>query len=126
MAGEIVWATVGNYLEDRHTKPKMRPVVILTVGAGQHVVAGLTTQPRHLTTGVARVPLPASSCVCGVSAYLWSRRPSRLCRLDVRVHAGWADDALIDCIAEHMDAPPHVIDHMRITVAAAHANSDAF
>jgi hypothetical protein len=118
LPGEIVWATVGNYLEDREAEQKMRPVVILEVRDGQHVVAGLTSKPHYATSGYPRVPVPASSCPRGGPGYLWARSPSRLCRIDIRVHAGWADEALIDCIAAHMDVPPDVIEQMRATVAA--------
>ncbi len=118
MPGEIVWATFGNFLENRHADRKMRPAVILGAGIGQHYIAGLTTQPRFATTGEARAvaPIPV---VCGMrgDSYLWGSRPTRLCRLDVRLHAGWADDALIDAIATHMLVPRFVIDHMRATVA---------
>jgi len=120
LPGEVVWVSLGNYLEERNPTCKMRPAVILDCGAGQHWVAGLTTQARYATTGHARVavPLAESAGLDGRPTYLWARRPTRMCRLDVRTHAGWADEPLIDTIAAHMDVPWHVIERIRDTVAA--------
>jgi len=122
-AGEIVWASVGNFLEDRHCTRKARPVVILRVGECQHSVAALTTQATFKTTGDARVPLPVHhTCrLCGES-YLWSPRPSRLCRLDVRSHIGWIGHDAISVIAEHMRLPWFVLAELR-AVADAQSNT---
>lgn len=120
LPGEIVWVRLGNYLEERNPTCKVRPVVILEPGDGQHLVAGLTTQPVYATTGLPRIVAPKTpTCgLCGKPSYLWARRPARICRLDVRTHAGWADEALIDTIAAHMDVPWLTIESMRETAAA--------
>jgi hypothetical protein len=120
LPGEIVWVTLGNYLEERNATAKMRPVVILNACNGQHWVAGLTTQAHYATTGSHRIRVPKSPCcgLCGKASYLWGRRPTRVSRLDVRTHAGWADAALIDAIAAHMDVPWHVMERVRDSVAA--------
>ncbi len=122
--GEIVWASVGNYAEDRNCTPKARPAVILRASDGQHWIAGLTTQPKFKTTGDPRVTVPVSkTCrLCGTS-YLWSPRPSRLCRLDVRQHIGWVTHDTLDVIERHMSLPRHVVVELR-SVAAAQSNTD--
>lgn len=120
LPGEVVWVSLGNYLEERNPTCKLRPAVILDAGAGQHRVAGLTTQAQYATTGLPRiaVPIGESSGLDGRATYIWARRPSWVCRLDVRTHAGWADKPLIDTIAANMAVPWHVIERMRETVAA--------
>jgi hypothetical protein len=120
LPGEIVWVSLGNYLEEHRPTCKMRPAVIVDTGPGQHWVAGLTTQPTYSTTGRPRIVAPKSpGCgLCGKPSYLWARRPTRICRLDVRTHAGWADELLIDTIAAHMAVPYRAIERMRETVAA--------
>jgi hypothetical protein len=122
--GEIVWATVGNYAEDRNCNAKGRPVVILRASDGQHWIAGLTTQPRFKTTGDARVLVPVHrTCrLCGHS-YLWSPRPSRLCRLDVRSHIGWIGHEALDVIERHMHLSRDVLAELR-AVADAQSNTD--
>lgn len=120
LPGEVVWVSLGNYLEQSNPTCKVRPVVILDAGAGQHRVAALTTQAQYATSGLPRIAVPNPPCcgLCGKPSYLWARRPSWVCRLDVRTHAGWADEALIDTIAANMAVPWHVIERMRETVAA--------
>jgi hypothetical protein len=120
LPGEVVWVSLGNYRENPANNGKMRPAVILDAGAGQHRIAGLTTQAHYASTGTARVRVPIAECcgLCGRPNYLWGRRPSWISRLYVRTHAGWVDEAFIDTIAAHMDVPWHVIERVRDTVAA--------
>lgn len=122
--GEIVWATVGNYIEKRSAVPKMRPVVILRPGDCQHWIAGLTTQATSKTTGQPRVMLPIDHrcALCGTS-FLWSSRPSYLCRLDVRTHIGWAGHDVLNVIERHMRLPWHVLAELR-AAADAMTNTD--
>lgn len=122
--GEVVWASVGNYVENRDCDAKPRPAVILRTGVGQHWVAGLTTQPTFKTTGVARVPVPVHrTCrLCGHS-YLWSPQPSRLCRLDVRGHIGWIGHDALDVIERHMHLSHHVLAELR-AVADEQSNTN--
>lgn len=107
--GEVILAGIGNYLENPDADRKARPAVILRPGTCQHLVAGLTTQEFYATTGERRTPIPNHEA-CGLDAegYLWSRRPSRLSRLDAIHHIGWADLALVRAIAETMDVPADV------------------
>lgn len=113
-AGEIVWASVGNYIENPNATLKYRPVVILRAGQCQHWIAGLTTQPVFKTTGDPRVLLPVSDdcALCGQS-YLWSPRATRVCRLDVRTHIGWITHDGIDVIERHMLVPRHTLAELR-------------
>lgn len=112
--GEVVWASVGNYLEDRGCTRKPRPVVILRPGECQHWIAGLTTQARFKMTGEARVLVPVHrTCrLCG-SSYLWAHHPSRLCRLDVRSHIGWVNREVVDVLAKHMHLPADTLAELR-------------
>jgi hypothetical protein len=113
-AGEIVWASVGNYIENPNATLKYRPVVILRAGQCQHWIAGLTTQPTFRTTGDPRVLLPVSDdcALCGQS-YLWSPRATRVCRLDVRTHIGWITHEGIDVIERNMVVPRHTLAELR-------------
>jgi len=112
--GEIVWAAVGNFLEDRHCSRKCRPVVILRVGDCQHWIAGLTTQASFKMTNEARVLVPVHrDCrLCGQS-YLWANHASRLCRLDVRSHIGWVNREVVDVLAKHMRLPVDTLAELR-------------
>lgn len=118
-AGEMVWASVGNYIENSNATLKYRPVVILRAGQCQHWIAGLTTQPVFKTTGDPRVLLPVSDdcALCGQS-YLWSPRATRVCRLDVRTHIGWITHDGIDVIERHMLVPRHTLAELRATADA--------
>jgi hypothetical protein len=118
--GEIVWANVGNYAEDRDCNAKARPAVILSTGNCQHWVAGLTTKRSFKTTGDARVPVPVH-CTRDES-FLWSPFPSRLCRLDVRSHIGWIEHDAIDVMEQHMRLPKFVVWQLR-AAADAHTNT---
>ena len=112
--GEIVWAAVGNFLEDRHCSRKCRPVVILRVGDCQHWIAGLTTQASFKMTNEVRVLVPVHrDCrLCGQS-YLWANYASRLCRLDVRSHIGWVNREVVDVLAKHMRLPVDTLAELR-------------
>lgn len=124
--GEIVWATVGNYLEHRDARCKIRPAVILRAGCGQHWIAGLTTQAVCKMTGHARVIVPVNN-VCGLcgSSYLWSTRPSRLSRIDVRSHLGWIDTAVLEVLREHMNLPWHIRTDLKAAVGQMTYTADA-
>lgn len=112
--GEIVWATVGNFLEKRDCNRKPRPVVILQPQRCQHSIVGLTTQARCRGNGELRSVMPTRG-ICGLcgTSFLWSPRPSRVCRLDVRSHIGWVNHDLVDVIERDVWCPSHVIDALR-------------
>jgi hypothetical protein len=115
--GELVWAKVGNYVENADCRPKARPAVILRATECQHWIAGLTTQPVFKTTGEGRVLLPMhDDCYLRGTSYLWSRKPSRLCRLDVLSHIGWISLEALDVIRSHMQLPWHVVVELRAAV----------
>lgn len=118
-AGEVVWAHVGNYLENPNCDAKARPVVILKPTSCQHWAAPLTTQATFKTTGEARVLVPVvARFEWHCNSYLWSARPSRVCRLDVRSHIGWVSREVADLIARHMSLPWYVLSEFRAAVAA--------
>lgn len=120
--GEVVWATFGNYIENLGADGKMRPVVILRAGDCQHWVAGVTTQPRYKGDGQARVAVPLHrTCSLCRQSFLWSPKPTYLCRLDVRSHIGWIGHDVIDVIANYMRLPWHVLAELR---AGANAQSN--
>ena len=114
-AGEIVWAAVGNFAEDPMCSRKPRPAVILRAGECQHWIAGLTTKATFKTSGEGRVLVPVHDMcrLCGRS-YLWSPRPSRVCRLDVLSHIGWIGLEALCVIREHMELPWHVAAELRL------------
>ena len=118
-AGEIIWASVGNYIENPAAVGKCRPVIILRPGECQHWITGLTTQPAFKTSGDPRVFLPVSDD-CGLSgqSYLWSPRATRVSRIDVRTHIGWITHDGIDVIERHMLVPRHTLAELRATADA--------
>jgi hypothetical protein len=116
-AGEIVWATFGNYLENRSGDRKMRPAVILRVGSPQHYIAGITSQRFYKHDGSERIAVPYS--ITDKQSYLWSPRMARLCRIDVRDHIGWITLPLLESIALYMNLPREMVMHLR-SVAIAH------
>lgn len=104
--GEVVLAKLGNYLEERDTcRPKLRPCIILRSGECQHVCTGLTTRPQYKTSGDTRPRLPPcpTTGLREVASFLWSDRPSFICRLDVKKHLGWVDHELVDFLARSMN-----------------------
>jgi hypothetical protein len=96
--GEVVLAALGNYLEEgADCSRKVRPLIILRATSGQHVTASLTTQATYKTTATERPELPDP-----VAIGLDGRRPSRICRLDVRQHLGWITTETVDFLAVHL------------------------
>lgn len=112
--GEIVWAAVGNFLEDRDCTRKLRPVVILQPRPCQHHIVGLTRQGRCKGNGEPRSVMPTRG-ICGLcgTSFLWSPRPSRISRLDVRSHIGWVNHELVDVIERDVWCRAHVVDALR-------------
>lgn len=116
--GEVVWATVGNFLEDRDCNRKLRPVVILQPWPCQHHIVGLTRQARCKGNGELRSVMPTRG-ICGLcgTSFLWSPRPSRISRLDVRSHIGWVNHAMVDVIERDVWCRDHVVDALRRVAA---------
>ena len=104
--GEVVLARLGNYLEERDTcRPKVRPCIILRSGDCQHLCTGLTTRPEYKTSGDARPRLPRcpTAGLHTSPSFLWSDRPSFICRLDVIKHLGWVDHELVDFLTRYLN-----------------------
>jgi hypothetical protein len=107
--GEVVLASCGNYLEAGNAcQPKVRPVILVSVGNCQHRIAGLTTQSHYKITGSARPELTASAAMGlnGRQSYLWSLRASFISRRDLRRHLGWIDCDTVMLLAKHMNLNP--------------------
>jgi hypothetical protein len=123
--GEIVWARIFNSFEDRNSKGKSRPVVILETGNCQHRVIGLTSQPCYKTTGKPRVAIPNPGA-CGLSSggFIWGPRPSWCSRIDLSDHIGWADNELAKAIASMVEADWNAIDRMLDAVARRSLGGD--
>ena len=119
--GEVVWGSVGNYLEaGAECRSKTRPAIILAVSECQHMIAGLTTR-AHTIDGEARQPITtvASLGLDGRNSFLWSPRPSFLCRLDVRSHAGWIDFETAELVSHYMNLPRTIfVDLLRAAARA--------
>ncbi len=104
--GEVVLITFGNYLEKGAAcSPKVRPAILLQVSDCQHLMAGLTTQATCKTTGAARPELHDALAI-GLdgrrASYLWSPRPSYVCRMDVCQHLGWIDRRTVEFLVHHL------------------------
>ena len=112
--GEVVIGRIGNYLEDRNADGKPRPMIVLAEGDCQHQVAGLTTQAIAKMSGAQRPAVPCPQA-CGLKGpgYLFSWKPARVSRIDVRRHLGWVDHALVDMIERNMHVPAAVITNLR-------------
>ena len=101
--GEIILAAIGNFLENPAAERKPRPAIVLSSGECHHFIIGLTTQPKHKTTGNQRAAFP-NPTACGLdrSGFLWSSRPTQLSRLDALKHLGWIDQETVKVMASIM------------------------
>lgn len=122
--GEVVLASIGNYLEaGDKCRPKARPAIILASGSPQHVIAGLTTRARCLSTGAERVEVPDVEDLGLDSArrsYLWSPHVSRACRLDVDRHLGWITLDTVEFLRRAMHLPRWIYTGLLRAAADAH------
>lgn len=124
--GEIVLGMFGNFLENPRSERKARPLVVLAPGDCQHLVAGLTSKEFFRTTGERRNPVPNPG-TCGLQGpgFLWGHRPGRISRLDIRKHIGWADENMVDVIADTMHISPGIIHRLREAVRTRRAFNDS-
>lgn len=97
--GEVVVATVSNPIQNRASKGKRRPVVIVCRDGARFGVMGLTTLASY-ANGRPRTAVPNPTAV-GLDGpgYLWGQRITWVCVLDVHTHIGWVDEALATLIA---------------------------
>lgn len=97
--GELVWASVLNPFENRRSRGKARPAVLVRRERSQWLIIGLTTNPRF-RDGSPRTPIPNPQVVgLPKPGFLWGDNLTRIGVLDVRDHIGWVDDDLAELIA---------------------------
>jgi hypothetical protein len=99
-AGNVVLASVFNALENRNSRGKVRPAVLIEENGGHWLVAGLTTRPRR-QNGEPRVAIPNPFAV-GLRGpgYLWGNRLHNVSKIDLDGTIGHADAALALLIAD--------------------------
>lgn len=98
--GNVVLASVFNSLENRNSRGKIRPVVLIEEDGGHWLVVGLTTSPRR-QNGEPRVAIPNPFAV-GLRGpgYLWGNRLHNVSKIDLDRTIGHADAALALLIAD--------------------------
>lgn len=112
--GEIVLLRHGNFLENRSATMKARPGVILAPDNCCHIVTGFTSQESFKEGGLSRQICPAGPTTgLRPPSYFWSRRPSRVSRLDIRSHIGWADREMVDAILEYLQLSSGAVQALR-------------
>jgi len=122
--GEIIWGRFGNYLEaGAACRPKGRPGIILAPHNCQHFVVGLTTKAVCKISGEPRVeiPSPQELGLDDQRSFLWSPRPSRLCRLDVREHKGWITAEVVELLHDHAYVDQAVLSRLWSVACRRHA-----
>jgi mRNA-degrading endonuclease toxin of MazEF toxin-antitoxin module len=93
--GAVVWAWVGHPLEDPHSAPKIRPVVLIRRVNGHWLVCGLTTSPAY-RSGEPRTPIPnPRSNGLSKPGWLWCEQVTSISAIDVDEHIGWVDQELV-------------------------------
>src|SRR5215212_1412569 len=93
-AGEMVWASILDGIDNPLALPEATPVIFIQPSGSVWKTIGLTTRPRH-HRGTPRVAIPYARAV-GVKHPAWLRT-GKLCfisRLDTQDHIGWVDQAL--------------------------------
>ena len=100
--GEVVLADCRNSLEDRASRGKFRPMVVIRREDGHLRALGLTTNPAFLD-GTPRVAIPNPTSVGLLKrGFLWGDRLTRIYVGDVEKHLGMADRALVEAIIGHV------------------------
>lgn len=97
-AGDIVVAGVRNPIENRNSKGKNRPFVLVRRVDGHWCGMGLTTS-SHYANGAARVaiPDPAAAGLRG-PGFLWGDRLTNVSVLDIHVVIGNIDPSLAEAV----------------------------
>lgn len=97
-AGDIVVAAVRNPIEDRSSRGKLRPFILVNRVDGHWRGMGLTTNPRY-ASGLPRLPIPNFQNV-GLNrpGYLWGDRLTNVAVLDIHATIGRVDTALADAV----------------------------
>lgn len=96
--GDIVLASVRNPIENRNSKGKTRPFVLVRRHEGHWSGMGLTTNPRY-ANGVPRVAIPDPTAV-GLHrpGFLWGDRLTNVCVLDIQAIISVVDPALAESV----------------------------
>ena len=99
-AGDVVIINLLNALENRATKGKKRPAVLIRREGGHWATMGLTTNPRY-TDGSSRVAIPHPSDV-GLRGpgWLWGERLANVSTLDIGPRIGQVDQEMADAIID--------------------------
>jgi hypothetical protein len=115
--GDIVLARVFNHNEDRNSRGKIRPVVLVIDERNRWLYAGLTTQARRKMDGCARVPVPNWRAV-GLRGpgYLWGDRLHAAGAIDLERVIGQADEALVRAICATHHLSPEALDALTESV----------
>lgn len=97
-AGDIVVAGVRNPIENRNSKGKNRPFVLVRRVDGHWCGMGLTTS-SHYANGAPRVaiPDPAAAGLRG-PGFLWGDRLTNVSVLDIHVVIGNVDPSLAEAV----------------------------
>lgn len=97
--GEVVTASVMNPHENRCSRGKPRPVILVREVEGHFEVMGLTTSPSY-ATGVDRTPVPDPEALgLGPPSYFWGNKLTRVSRMDIGDHIEWIDTASIKAMS---------------------------
>lgn len=118
--GELVWAAVLNPFENRKSKGKLRPVVLIERVDGHWRAMGLTTNSTY-AGGVGRRPIPDVVAV-GLQrpGYLWASHLTNVSVMDIRDHIGWADESLVEAIVSEVRITDDVVERLHHSADAHH------
>jgi hypothetical protein len=96
--GEVILMNFYNALEDRNSRGKVRPAVLVERQGGQWLAVGLTTKSTY-ANGAPRTPVPNYQSV-GLKGpgFLWTGKLDHVSALDIVAHLGWIDRDLIEAI----------------------------
>lgn len=97
-AGDVVIVNLLNAIENRSTRGKRRPAVLIRRENGHWATMGLTTNPRYQGGG-SRIAIPDPKAV-GLRGpgWLWGRRLANISVLDIGPHIGQIDPAMAEAI----------------------------
>ena len=97
-AGDVVTVNLLNALENRRTRGKRRPAVLIRRENGHWATMGLTTNSRY-ENGAPRIAIPNPQAV-GLRGpgWLWGDRLTNISVLDIETRIGRVDEAMAEAI----------------------------